>query len=95
MKFDVVQWSPPLTDCMTRLAESHETPADEVLIALAKIAKVSEDVARNFKGPEDREKSISPSIFVKAFLDSLEQVKQGFTPEVLHNGEQLCTNSLL
>ncbi|KAK7954855.1 Zn(II)2Cys6 transcription factor [Apiospora saccharicola] len=80
MKFDVVQWSPPLADCMTRLAESHETPADEVLIALAKIAKVSEDVARNFKGPEDREKSVSPSIFVKAFLDSLEQVKQGSPP---------------
>ncbi|KAK7910991.1 hypothetical protein PG985_013472 [Apiospora marii] len=100
MKFDVVQWSPPLTDCMTRLAESHETPADEVLIALAKIAKVSEDVARNFKGPEDREKSVSPSIFVKAFLDSLEQVKQGFAPEVIQNGEQnmhqfLAANILL
>ncbi|KAK8137670.1 hypothetical protein PG984_003163 [Apiospora sp. TS-2023a] len=91
MKFDVVQWSPPLADCMTRLAESHETPADEVLIALAKIAKVSEDVARNFKGPEDREKSVSPSIFVKAFLDSLEQVKQGFSPEVLQH-EVVTTN---
>ncbi|KAK8017637.1 Zn2/Cys6 DNA-binding protein [Apiospora rasikravindrae] len=85
MKFDVVQWSPPLSDCMTKLAESRETPADEVLIALAKIAKVSEDVSRQFKGPEDREKTAPPYILVKAFLDSLQQVKEGFSPEVLQN----------
>ncbi|KAK8041167.1 hypothetical protein PG994_014174 [Apiospora phragmitis] len=91
MKFDVVQWSPPLSDCMTKLAESHETPADEILIALAKIARVSEDVARHFKGPEDREKVASPTIFVKALLDTLEQVKRGFSPEVLQN-DVIMTN---
>ncbi|KAK7966151.1 uncharacterized protein PG986_000428 [Apiospora aurea] len=85
MKFDVVQWSPPLSDCMTKLAESRETPADEVLIALAKIGKVSEDVSRQFKGPEDREKAAPPYLLVKAFLDSLQQVKEGFSPEVLQN----------
>ncbi|KAK6832954.1 hypothetical protein PG987_007648 [Apiospora arundinis] len=85
MKFDVVQWSPSLSDCMTKLAETHETQADEILIALAKIARVSEDVARTYKGPEDREKAASPSIFVKAYLDSLEQVKRELTPDVLQD----------
>ena len=95
MKFDVIQWSPPLSDCMAKLAESHETPADEILIALAKIARVSEDVARNCKGPEDRERApSSPSMFVKAFLNSLEQVKQGLSPGVLQHGEYLLTISI-
>jgi len=88
MKFDVIQWSPPLSDCMAKLAESHETPADEILIALAKIARVSEDVARNCKGPEDREKAAaSPTVFLKAYLNALEQVKQGLSPGVLQDGE--------
>ncbi|KAF2795193.1 hypothetical protein K505DRAFT_302533 [Melanomma pulvis-pyrius CBS 109.77] len=83
---DPMRWGPQMDEAILKLSEEHQCPEDELLVALARISKVSEDAAALIRyGFEDTE-SVGPAlIHVKSLRNSLDQVRNLLSADLLCN----------
>lgn len=79
-----------MEDCLQHLANQPETPMDEVLVAIAKICKVLDDVntadfGRVFESDVKGPPRAPPILHVKCLVADLNAVKETLPPSLLVN----------
>jgi hypothetical protein len=102
LRYDQVRWSPSLEEAVQGLSKDRELAGDEILTALAKIARVTDKATRTFRrnmskepSPSERTTSSSSSsaemvlMQVATMQASLTQVKSELSESTLANSKQL------
>ncbi|KAF1999367.1 hypothetical protein P154DRAFT_230071 [Amniculicola lignicola CBS 123094] len=81
-----VAWGPQMDDAILQLTADRQCSGDEVLVAMARISKVSEDASvlmrLGFEYPERLGSTLFP---IQLLRGSLEQVRTLLSPEMLQN----------
>jgi len=86
MKFDSLRWRPYIEGALQNLSNNPECPGDQVLIAMARIAKVSQDASGAINARPDAADAVGvPILHVKLLRSSLEYVRSQFSQELLQN----------
>ena len=94
MKNKPVGWTAFMEECLTQLEKAEEAPLDAKLVTLAKLAKLLDDIQnigtwKPMQAFPVEEHSPHPSLYMKAFLRELAEIKSTSMPDVLSSSK--CT----
>ncbi|KAH6653168.1 hypothetical protein BKA67DRAFT_659807 [Truncatella angustata] len=85
LRIDVVRWTSHMDVCLEKLAAEPEYFGDELLVAMARVKLIIEDIARVTWKCADYEFSSPPWMYIKPLRDRLAQLKRSLTPELSEN----------
>ncbi|KAH8199422.1 hypothetical protein TruAng_006417 [Truncatella angustata] len=94
LRIDVVRWTSHMDVCLEKLAAEPEYFGDELLVAMARVKLIIEDIARVTWKCADYEFSSPPWMYIKPLRDRLAQLKRSLTPELSENSVGIRNGSL-
>jgi hypothetical protein len=88
MKYDAMRWSSQLESACSILQAHSEAEGDQILVALARLAKVALEAGDIYRQvSDDPDTTIHPAFSIAPLKCSLNQTKQTLTPEQLQHSE--------
>lgn len=95
MKYDAMRWSSQLESACSVLHAHNEAEGDQILVALARLAKVALEAGDIYRQvSDDPDTTIHPAFSIAPLKCSLNQTKETLTPEQMQHSE-LSTHAAL
>jgi hypothetical protein len=88
LKYDPIRWSRQHEDCCQKLSENLHVPGDQVLVAIARISKITVEVAGMIhRISEDHDYAAYALMHVKTLKSLLDETKRTLTTEQLQHSK--------
>jgi hypothetical protein len=101
MKYDAMRWSSQLESACRILCEHSEVDGDQILVALARLAKVALEAGDIYRQvSDDPEVTIHPAFSIAPLKGSLNQTKAMLTAQLLqhstfdHSSKRISSDSV-
>lgn len=83
---DTLRWGPQMDEAIKKLSEEGEWPGDEMLVAITRLSRLSDDAVILIRyGPDSPERGGPALIHVKSLRESLSQVRGSLSAALLQN----------
>jgi len=85
---DTMRWGSQMDEAIKTLGEEPEWPGDDILVAMTRLSRISDDAAILIRyGPDDSERAGPALIHIKSLRESLNQVKSSLSTTLLQNSK--------
>ncbi|KAH9899103.1 hypothetical protein F4778DRAFT_782696 [Xylariomycetidae sp. FL2044] len=86
LRRDLMGWSPRTQECVDVLSKARESPDDELLMAIARVAKLTDEAGRAARyDPDDPDSRTPPMAHVRGLMASLQHVKRTLSRDLMQN----------